>query len=98
MAQSINSTKMIWETAEALFASKGGAVKRSDVITACLKKGLSYSTVVTQVSAWVTARKVFTRLGFKPGVVGAAEEGKAPKARKAKTKKAPKVEAVKDAA
>lgn len=102
MAQNKNSTRAIWETAEELFKASKGNVKRSDVITACLAKKLSYCTVVTQVSAWVTARKVFTRIGFTPGVVGvtddAAEVKPSRKARKPKAKKAPKAEAVKDAA
>jgi hypothetical protein len=96
MAQQ-TSTRIIWETAEAL-RKKNPSTRRCDVISACLKKGIPLCTVMTQASAWVTARRVFTDLGFAPGLVGegtaSPKAKKAPKVKKAhkakKAKKAPK--------
>lgn len=84
-----NATSMIWDLAETMFA-RDKSVRRSDIINACLKKGLAPATVITQISSWVTARKVFTARGFKPGCVGAAEAPKLTAKKRSKPAKAAK--------
>lgn len=84
-----NATRLIWDLAESLYA-KDKKVRRTDVIQACLKRGISYATVVTQISAWVTARRVFTDRGFKPGLVGAVEASKTAAKKRKPSKKAAK--------